>query len=105
MVTYKNVRLSQVESSRPKELPLEALTEPDVNVSAHPALPIQSLASLLASGQTAPVAYTQYVSTSGPRAACGSAVFYTYALPILLAGSLSSREVYSARTYRKRRNN
>ena len=26
------------ESRRPKELPLEALTEPDVNVSAHPAL-------------------------------------------------------------------
>ena len=29
----------QHESRRPKELPLEALTEPEVNVSAHPALP------------------------------------------------------------------
>ena len=29
----------QHESRSPKELPLEALTEPDVNVSAHPALP------------------------------------------------------------------
>ena len=34
----RNTRLPQFESSRPKELPLEALTEPDVNVSAHPAL-------------------------------------------------------------------
>ena len=33
---------SRFESRRPEELPLEALTEPDVNVSAHPALPFLS---------------------------------------------------------------
>jgi hypothetical protein len=34
------------ESSRPGEPPPEALTEPDVNVSAHPAPPIQPAQSL-----------------------------------------------------------
>jgi hypothetical protein len=39
-------------SSRPGEPPPEALTEPDVNVSAHPAPPIQPARRASANGQT-----------------------------------------------------
>lgn len=36
-------RSGEFRSSSPKELPLQALTEPDMNLSVHPALIIQPL--------------------------------------------------------------
>lgn len=41
-------------SSHPREPPRRVLTEPDVNVSAHPALPIQPAHKATANAQTIP---------------------------------------------------
>lgn len=61
------------QSSRPEEPPLEALTEPDVNVSAHPAPLIQPVHTTTASGRTDWAADPQGVATTDQPAVCGLA--------------------------------
>ena len=60
VVSVRLILKSHNKSSSPREPPPQALTEPDVNVSAHPALIDQPSHTTIASEQTTKVAYTQY---------------------------------------------
>ena len=65
-----------VESSQPRELPPELLTEPDVNLSAHPAPIVQPLAANpTSSEQTFLALVAQYALTSMLPAVCVLAAF------------------------------
>ena len=54
-------QLTDASSSSPRELPPQALTEPDVNVSAHPAPIVQPLHTTISNEQTDRVVFVQYV--------------------------------------------
>ena len=69
-------------SSSPGEFHPQALTEPDVNVSAHPALIVQSQGeSLSASVQTAADHVGQFYQTNEPHVACGDGVVCICGVP------------------------
>jgi len=51
-------------SSSPRELPPRALTEPDVNVSAHPAPIVQPMHTTISNEQTKLAVFVQYNSTT-----------------------------------------
>ncbi len=50
-MSENKIKIIIIGSSSPKELPLQALTEPDVNLSVHPALIIQPMTANTTSGQ------------------------------------------------------
>jgi hypothetical protein len=65
----------------PQGLPPQALTEPDVNVSAHPALTNQPSHTTIASEQTTRVAYAQYDLTIALLVFYDCVNVYTFASP------------------------
>ncbi len=68
---FARVELCYRRSSHPKELPLQVLTEPYVNLSTHTALPIQSIYyhKTIASGQTSQVGVERHPAASAPLVA------------------------------------
>jgi hypothetical protein len=78
-----NLKIAEIiaESSRPRELPPQSLTEPDVNLSAHPAPIDQSLAASIASEQTNSARDVQYTPANTLLASDVHAAFYISSLP------------------------
>ena len=62
-------------SSRPRELPPQPLTQPDVNLSIHPAPIDQSIVAPIANAQTNMAFVSQYVRTNRMLFACVGTTF------------------------------
>lgn len=73
LTALSDMGIGYEQSSHPGEPPPEVLTEPDVNVSAHPALPIQPVHTAIASAETARCAAALCVAANGLPAVCGLA--------------------------------
>jgi hypothetical protein len=71
------------ESSRPRELPPQSLTETDVNLSIHPALIDQPIVVPIASAQTGKTFVWQCARASKMLCACDGVTFCTSAWPIV----------------------
>jgi hypothetical protein len=75
--------ISNPESSRPRELPPQSLTESDMNLSIHPALIDQPLVVPIASAQTGRTAVWQCAQASKTLCVCDGVTFCTSAWPIV----------------------
>jgi len=74
---------SSTESSRPRELPPQSLTQPDVNLSVHPAPIDQPIVVPVASAQTDKASVLQCAQASKKPCVCDGVTFCTSAWPIV----------------------
>ena len=75
--------LPKSESSRPWELPPQSLTQPDVNLSAHPAPIDQPIVVPVASAQTDKASVSQYAQANEKLCVYDGATFCISASPIV----------------------
>ena len=76
--------LQAFESSRPRELPPQPLTESDMNLSVHPALIDQPIVVPVASAQTGETSVSQCAQASKRLCVYDDATFCTSAWPIVV---------------------
>ena len=69
------------ESSRPRELPPQPLTEPDMNLSIHPALIDQPIVLPVTSAQTGKASVLQYDQANKMLCVCDGVTFCTSGWP------------------------
>ena len=77
----KTKYLPTTESSRPRELPPQSLTETDMNLSIHPALIDQPIVVPIASAQTGKTSVWQCARASKMLCACDGVTFCISAWP------------------------
>ena len=83
MCFQKNKYPSTTESSRPRELPPQSLTQPDVNLSIHPAPIDQPTVPQIASARTYEASVSQCAQASKRLCVCDGVAFCTSAWPIV----------------------